>query len=108
MKVTSELLISAGYKRYAGSDLNRSSALYQKRISDNHGTKYFINAWFHDYTRYNIQSPNQYSFEFEVQFTKKDGSKFNVDDLSDSTIEEHEKFFESIWTNLEETGYHDD
>ncbi len=98
-------LKAAGYTRSNRKGAQRAGqgsffALWQKRIEDEIGTRYFVN-----FTEYN---PGFYSltevphvFEAEVHFRFTNGGFSNVTHSVDrQAIEDIEDYFEEIWTHM--------
>lgn len=96
-------LVANGYKRSTcsyGMAFKGTEILYQKRITDNHGTRYFISCWY-----YSKCSITPETIQFEVQFTLKDGESMDVTSFY-KCVYKSEILFENIWTKLE-CGYRD-
>lgn len=72
-KTTTQYLEENGYKQYkpvkGGSD-----ALYQKRVTDEKGTKYFININHYHFNGVNIpkEIKKKYEYDYNVVFTSKE------------------------------------
>lgn len=96
-------LIKHGYKTYDSDVLYSAVCLYQKRIKDDKGTKYFIDIY-----EYMLKSKDNYdkceSYEARlVTSLKNDTYSLNIllyciD--NNTTIEQLEKDIEDIWTKL--------
>lgn len=100
--ITDKLLEDRGYKVYDAFSLC-ADCLFQKRVKDDIGTKYFINIY-----KYNIRDVARYEvrvqcekLEYTIEFTLFSFHK-------DITIEEIEKEIENIWNKLELTYYEED
>jgi hypothetical protein len=100
-----DALAEAGYSRSNRKGDQRAGegsffALWQKRIEDEAGTRYFVN-----FTEYN---PGFYSltevphvFEAEVHFRFTNGGHSNITHSVDrQAIEDIEDYFEEIWTHM--------
>lgn len=101
--INREELIKHGYKTYDSDALYNAVCLYQKRIKDDKGTKYFIDIYeymlglnkYHDDYR---------SYEARLVTSLKDDTYslnillYCIDD--NTTIEQLEKDIEDIWTKL--------
>jgi hypothetical protein len=100
-----DALSEAGYSRSSRKGDQRAGegsfvALWQKRIEDGAGTRYFVN-----FTEYN---PGFYSltevphvFEAEVHFRFTNGGHSNVSHSVDrQAIDDIEDYFEEIWTHM--------
>ena len=92
------LLKEAGYKRY-DQKIRDSSALWQKKIVDKNGIKYWICFFEYDWSKLLDSSMNVISFEPSVQFEVDEDSCVNVDFLlSDNhTIEHIEQFYDKMF-----------
>ena len=91
--MTEEVLEKSGYKKYEIDLLHKhASCLYQKRVIDEKGTKYFINAY-----GYGIYETSL-SFDYEVHLQRKgycvDMTIFNTNTM---TIEEIESEIDNLW-----------
>lgn len=82
--------------------LKNTDLLYQKKISDGRGIRYFINCWVYekDGALFTEDTPC-----FEVQFTMKDGTECNVEPFY-KEIQQVEDFFNKMWKNME-FGYYE-
>lgn len=97
-----EDLISRGYKKHV-SEIHKTfkmtDTLFQKRISDDKGKKYFIDIWYY------VGSPSHNfpeSIQAEVQFHDGDGiteESMNVQ-LFIRDITKIEEVFENMWGKL--------
>ena len=95
--INREELIKHGYKTYDSDDLYNAVCLYQKRIKDDKGTKYFIDIY-----EYMLKSKDSYEARL-VTSLKDDTYSINIllyciDD--NTTIEQLETDIEDIWTKL--------
>jgi len=94
-ELTDELL-AKGYKKHVSETYNilkSTSILYQKRITDGHGTRYFINAWYYD------SDLVKDTVQFDVQFTMDDDQVVDVC-LPTNDIDFAEAEFDRIWTGM--------
>lgn len=101
--INREELIKHGYKTYDSDVLYSAVCLYQKRIKDDKGTKYFIDIY-----EYMLKSKDNYdkckSYEARLVTSLKDDTYslnillYCIDD--NITIEQLEKDIEDIWTKL--------
>jgi len=82
-------LLKEGYKRY--NQPEEEPILYQKKITDKKGIKYFINC-----NHYNTHGMNSWSFELQTEsvYGTVNTTLFNT---KDKTIHEIEMYFEWIW-----------
>ena len=95
--INREELIKHGYKTYDSGVLYNAIRLYQKRIKDDKGTKYFIDIY-----EYMLKSKDSYEARL-VTSLKDDTYSINIlfyciDD--NTTIEQLEKDIEDIWIKL--------
>lgn len=94
--ITDEILLENGYRKYNDTWYN-ADRLYQKRIKDKRGTKYFIN-----FLRYNLPVfDNEPRYDAILSSGTKDYDMeivlFNIDKMS---IEDIENKIEEMWTKL--------
>lgn len=104
-----ETLISKGYKKHVSEHyktFHATDTLFQKRISDDKGKKYFINIWYYLAGRYGNTDLLE-SIQAEVQF-ENDGvteETMNVQ-LFTKDVEKIEQVFENMWKCLA-LGYYE-
>lgn len=104
-----EILISKGYKKHVSEHykvFHTTDTLFQKRISDDKGKKYFIDVWYYPAGRYGHTDLPE-SIQAEVQF-EKDGitdENMNVE-LFTKDIDKIEEVFENMWKYLA-LGYYE-
>lgn len=103
--ITRKLLLESGYIQWTVNKTFKPYAelLFQKRITDELGTKYFINSYeyrFDDVPNY--PNPLKVSYTFEVNFTLLNDERANVHYLYNSTktLEEIELFFKNCFIKL--------
>lgn len=97
--IDEEILLSNGYNKLNIETeydfiVKYSDAMYQKRVKDKKGTKYFITVYFYDGT-----FP---SYEFELYSTLKDGIAINTKLYSvpaNYKIQDVEKIIDDLFTN---------
>ena len=94
--ITDEILLENGYRQYSDTWYN-ADRLYQKRIKDKKGTKYFINFLsydlpiFNNETRYDVRlSSGTKDYDMEIVL-------FNISSMS---LKDIENKIEEIWTKL--------
>lgn len=101
--------LDAGYKQY--KETHKSAEfLLQKRIDDEYGKKYFVNAWVYNWKEFQGRNPSlpDYSFAPDVQFQFDDGRPtMNVELIlsNEHTIETVEKEFENLWVLMGKPYY---
>jgi hypothetical protein len=100
--VTAEGLEKAGYRRFDQKGSTRAGeggfvALWQKRIEDDLGTRYFVNFTEYDLTPFT----GCHSFHADVQFNFTNGGFSNVThSVNKQTIEDVEDYFNLIWETI--------
>jgi len=104
--ITADQLIAAGYRKSKSPGSKQfTDILYQKRIDDTNGKKYFINIWEWDNREHKRRNPelpmNDFSYQADAQMTDRHGSTFNMEMLSPESVERVEAFMESTWRLLE-------
>ena len=104
-------LLDNGY-RYWEDKLKGSEGLYQKRVKDEKGTKYFLNVYHWDWTKYDPNTVRPDSFTYDGQFRLDEEGKDNTinvsfggdfldnDHTEVTTIEDAEKFFEDLFNKM--------
>ena len=93
--MTEKVLKNSGYANHEVDMIHKyASCFYQKKITDENGIKYFIDAY-----GYNIK-PTGLTFDYEIQFSKK-GYYTNITMFCTDTmtIEEIENEIEYLWKN---------
>jgi len=105
-KSPQQRLLDSGYNHHECdmyATLHGTRHLYQKRITDDHGIRYFINAWY-----FHKQSgmPTD-GVQMEVQYTDMFDDNINVCPLLGDKIEQSEKFFEEMWERMD-FGYYEE
>ena len=94
-----KILENSGYKRYKDY-LRHAYCLYQKRITDSKGIKYFIN-----YLLYRDEKEN-ITFEVDLQFELDDCTmnitlfNFKIEELIYPAVEAIEEKVEDVWQKL--------
>jgi hypothetical protein len=91
-----------GYKKY-NSNRSGSFALYQKRIEDDYGIKYYINIDVSDFPA-TTHIAAHHGYVPHVQFTSADLPEvtYNVEMIpnQDTTFDDVEAFFERMWCDM--------
>ena len=107
MKITADTLLKAGYRRYENPtrDGDWNQWLFQKRVRDEQGTRYFIDVQEYDWSRYPQRRGDRFTYEASVHYYVDDGLPTCVmtcqDDAAMASIESLEAFFSRAWTRLE-------
>jgi hypothetical protein len=100
--ITTQQLIDAGYRKYTGqTEKQFSNVMYQKRVDDELGKKYFINVSEWDNHEYRLRYSDMLDFSYEAgaQLTDDLGTVFNVELLCPDNIKSVEAFFEGLWVS---------
>ena len=107
--ITVESLKAAGYKHWRDtSGLHRTEDMYQKKVTDLVGVRYFINLWHYPAARYgNLDTPE--AFQVECQLTMKDNEHLDLVYLYDKTrtIQDVESMITTIWKSGKMFDYYD-
>ena len=97
-------LLNRGYKQSIEPHWKSSKmtdVLFQKRICDGKGTKYFINVWYYPAGRYGYTDLPE-SIQAECQFHSDGVTEETMDiQLFTKDIDKIEEVFENIWNKLE-------
>ena len=110
--ITPELLIAADYRKFQNtlSHGTWNTFLFQKRVRDDKGTRYFIDIVQYDWGGYPQRTGEPFTYEATVRFYTGDGETHShmtcMDDNTRNSIEGIEEFFNSIWIKLE-LGYYE-
>lgn len=108
--ITEAILLSAGYKKYVSEStrtFKSTNTMYQKKVKDDVGVKYFINVY--EYKFIDRDNKKYLSYQSEVQFN----GELPEDSLVTNTIEvilfernltKVEATFENMWETLK-LGY---
>jgi hypothetical protein len=96
-----------GYRRYNASIEEFSNGFWQKRFVNERGIKYHIEFYEYDYAQFRNHPTKDVSYEPKAQFHKENDVVFNVAYLPNAqdTIESIEKFFESVFVQMNCTYY---
>jgi len=99
--ITPSLLMAAGYKTWTNSFKKNDTSYrgsFQKRVTDERGTRYFIN-FEHSHFTYHDGRGDMESVVCEAQFSRG-GVTFNVETIQgfDITLEQTETLIGDIWT----------
>lgn len=75
-----------------------TDTLYQKRVRDDEGTKYFINAWYYP----PLQLPGRDTIKATVKFESQMECEGNTVDVSPIgvDVENAERLFEKLWWDM--------
>lgn len=102
--ITATQLESVGYRKYPNRLKQYARGMYQKRFDDTEGQKYFINFYEYDNRkdgRHLHPIMNIFSYSSSAQFNDRHGNTFNVECLTNDSIESVEAFFERVWRQLD-------
>ena len=97
-------LLARGYKKWVSETtriFKMTDSLYQKKVIDNKGKKYFIDIYYYPAGRYGNRDMEE-SIQAEVQFHNGDGitdNTMNVQ-LFVKDIDKIEEVFENMWVKL--------
>lgn len=105
-------LVKDGYKVHP-DNLKNAIRMFQKRVYDNYGTKYYINCYHYNHNLINYMAENKDEYSFDVQYTIDENYKDQTVDISfngkfipDSyggyltPLWEVEQFFENMFIHL--------
>lgn len=110
--ITAEHLLAAGFRKYKNGMSNGAwnNWLFQKRIRDEKGTRYFIDVIQYDWSMYSHRIGEPLAYEASVHFYTGDGEIYSVvtcmDDNIRNSIDAIEMFFDNMWSKLE-LGYYE-
>lgn len=98
MSEATKQLEDSGYKKYVADfykTLMHTDTLYQKRITDQSGVRYFINAWYYD------TDILKDSIQFDVQFTINEEESIHTNvTLVTNDIKFAEVEFDKLWNRM--------
>ena len=101
--------LDVGYKAWkdhSGPFYNNCDAFLQKRVTDEFGTRYFINVYCYDYSKFPQLNRNEMGFMPEVQYRLGDEKPFiNITVNCASSVKEIEDYFCDFWHHLGEVYY---
>lgn len=89
-------LLKLGYREYSQTD--DEPTLYQKKITDKEGIKYFIDCYHYNF-------PKQDTWEFKLQTSSKLGTINVALFNTDLTIKKIEQFIEKAWIQFGSNYY---
>ena len=101
--ITDQVLIENGYKRHKPDIFHEgASDLYQKRIDDSNGKKYFINIYKYNFKDIpNHPFPNKIYWQSEVQLFLVNDKVCNIEYFGNlEDINDIENFFNDIWYRM--------
>lgn len=102
-------LIRKGYKKYVSQSntvFKMTDTLFQKKVVDDKGVRYFINCWWYKEDCVNGHTIPE-SWQFEVQYSANDASRTMNVTLFEKDIDKAEQMFDDMWTKLN-LGYHEE
>ena len=107
--INAETLLGNGYRR-SDHRLNEAcNTLYQKKVVDARGTRYFIDIHEYDWSVYPQRIGPRFSYEPQVRFYEGDGeTAVNMTVMLDrvKTVEDLEAYVDSMWKRME-FGYYE-
>lgn len=100
--ITSDSLITAGYKPFTQRGLKEfTNSYFQKRFDDEYGKRFYITISEYDnkdiQQRYPESNTPDFSYAPDGQFTDANGVVFDIGMHSPKSVEEMESFFVNIW-----------
>lgn len=93
-------LLDAGYREHFSADhhtFHSTQWLYQKKVTDNVGVKYFINVYWYDCPELEFVGWRE-GLQFEAQLHYREGSVVDVK-FSDTDIIKIESRIDDIWSS---------
>lgn len=104
-------LYKAGFRRVPSSDYNSflkgdsCVALWQKKVDDDHGRRYFINFFEFDHTLHtDLNLPNPISFSCEIQFRRGRNDEQTLTSTislsKEATVADYEAFAEELFVTM--------
>lgn len=112
MPLTPDNLKAAGFKYSRQTSYKPyPTDLYQKRIRDEHGTRYFIDVWHHD--QLDFDNGTTYPRSFEVEVNYNDGCTFHPAacirlkcwSCNEWEVSDVESFAAELWNRLRPNYY---
>lgn len=103
-----QLLIDCGYKEWYNSQgqlFHETKWLYQKKVFDDKGIQYFINAYWYPEIVNNDRNLRE-GIQWEVQFNMDDGETFEVI-YSTNEVDKAERMFHTIWSDVRGIEYYE-
>jgi len=100
MKTTEEYIVSKGYKEYPTSEYDSPYVIknFQKRFTDNNGTKYFINISKWDIKSVSSVLKDRYEFSYNIYFTASDcDNPIKIELYAGWELDDVEKHIEKLW-----------
>lgn len=102
--ITSDQLLAAGYQKHSVHHKQYATCLYQKRFDDKNGKRYFIRFYEYDNRQSKRLRGDHFTADFtyssDAQFKDGYGNTFNVECLTNDSIEQVEEFFERVWKHI--------
>jgi len=101
--ITATQLEAAGYRHSVCRGSKQfTDVLYQKRFDDCYGKRYFVNVWEWDNRSHQQKCPTMpdFSYQADGQFVDAQHRTFNVELLTNESIERIEDFFKTVWSTL--------
>lgn len=100
--ISKEILLKKGYREYDCADYNNANSLFQKKVTNKKGIKYFINCYYYDLNMGDLKTSWDFSIQLDVvdfgtvsiqtvQYFNNDG------EYSGLGVSEVEKYLEKMW-----------
>jgi hypothetical protein len=106
--VLQQKLLDNGYRKHCSlnyTTFHSTDTLYQKRIDDDVGKRYYINAWYYPCKDWNNGNISPESIMVEVQLKDQDGDAYlTVSPWVNNDIVKAEEIIDRIWLS-ERCGY---
>jgi len=99
--ITATQLKRAGYRKFPLPLKQYATYLYQKCFDNAEGRKYPIQFYEYNNCEWSEKYPQlpKFSYSSEVKFKDRHGNTFNVECLTNDSLERVEEFFERVWFN---------
>jgi hypothetical protein len=104
-----EKLLEKGYKKYVSKSnavFKSTDTLFQKKVVDDKGVRYFIDCWWYKEEVINGHTIQE-SWQFEVQYSSSPVSNTMNVMLFEKDIDKAEQMFDHMWTVLN-LGYYEE
>jgi len=105
MYITEDVLLAAGYRKFGKWPPKIADNLFQRRISDENGTRYYIDIWMYDWSKY-PHHIGEYKQAFEAEAYYSDGISAILHHCEERTLEKVEEFFADLFIKFG-AGYYE-